>query len=91
MPIDAKPRHHALILDQGDDASSIDTAMAVAGQFGLKPDAARNIAAEVGVAVLAWRMVAADNGLTGSQIERMASAFEHEDLAKAVALPAGVA
>jgi serine/threonine-protein kinase HipA len=85
MPIDVKPRHHALTLDDADDASSIDTAMAVAGQFGLKPDAARTIAAEVGVAVLAWRVVAADNGLTGAQIERMASAFEHEDLAKAVA------
>jgi serine/threonine-protein kinase HipA len=35
--------------------------------------------------VLAWREVAADNDLTGAQIERMASAFEHEDLAKAVA------
>ncbi|MDB5584501.1 MAG: HipA-like protein [Bradyrhizobium sp.] len=85
MPVDVKPRHHALTLDEADDASSIDTAMAVAGQFGLKPDAARIIAAEVGVAVLAWREVAADNGLTGAQIERMASAFEHEDLVKAVA------
>lgn len=85
MPIEAKPRHHALTLDEADDASSIDTAMAVAGRFGLKPDGARSIAAEVGVAVHAWRMVAADNGLTGAQIERMPSAFEHEDLAKAVA------
>jgi serine/threonine-protein kinase HipA len=85
MPVDVKPRHHALTLDEIDDASSIETAMSVAGQFGLKPEAARTIAAEVGVAVLAWRDVAADNGLTGAQIERMASAFEHEDLAKAVA------
>lgn len=85
MPVDVKPRHHALTLDEADDASSIDTAMAVAGQFGLKPDAARTIATEVGVAVLAWREAAADNGLTNAQIERMASAFEHEDLAKAVA------
>lgn len=85
MPIDVKPRHHALTLDEADDASSIETAMSIAGQFGLKPDAARKIAAEVGVAVLAWREEAADNGLSGAQIERMASAFEHEDLAKAVA------
>jgi serine/threonine-protein kinase HipA len=85
MPVDVKPRYHALTLNEIDDASSIDTAMSVAGQFGLKPDAARMIAAEIGVAVLAWRDVAADNGLTSAQIERMASAFEHEDLAKAVA------
>ncbi len=85
MPVDVKPRHHALTLDETDDASSIDTVMAVSGQFGLKLDAARTIAAEVGVAVLAWRDVASDNGLTNAQIERMASAFDHEDLAKAVA------
>ena len=85
MPVDVKPRHHALTLDEENDASSIDTAFSVAGQFGLKPDTARAIAAEVGVAVLAWRDVAAEKGLTGAQIERMASAFEHEDLAKAVA------
>ena len=85
MPVDVKPRHHALTLDENDDASSIETAMSIAAQFGLKPDAARTIAAEVGAAVLAWRDVAAENGLTGAQIERMASAFQHEDLAKAVA------
>jgi serine/threonine-protein kinase HipA len=85
MPVDVKPRHHALTLDEADDASSIDTAMAVAERFGLKPDAARTIAAEVAVAVLAWRQVAADNGLTNQQVDRMASAFEHQDLAKAAA------
>ncbi|NIJ63084.1 serine/threonine-protein kinase HipA [Sphingomonas leidyi] len=85
MPIDVKPRHHALTLDEADDASSIDTAMAVAGQFGLKPAAAHTIAAEVAAAVLAWREVASDNGLSSAQIERMASAFEHADLAKAAA------
>lgn len=84
MPVDVKPRHHALTLDESDDASSIETALAVAGRFGLKPERARTIAAEVGAAVLGWRDVAADQGLTKSQVERMASAFEHEDLAKAV-------
>lgn len=85
LPVDVKPRYHALTLNEADDESSIDTAMSVARRFGLKQEAARMIAAEVGVAVLAWREVAADNDLTGAQIERMASAFEHEDLAKAVA------
>jgi serine/threonine-protein kinase HipA len=84
MPTDVKPRHHALTLDETDDAGSIDTLFAVAEQFGLKPRAAREVAAEVGIAVLAWRAVASENGLTAAQIERMASAFDHEDLAKAV-------
>lgn len=85
MPVDVKPRHHALTLDEADDASSIDTAFSVAGYFGLTLAEARAIAAEVGVAVLAWRSVAESHGLTAGQIDRMASAFEHEDLAKAVA------
>ena len=85
MPVDVKPRHHALTLDEADDSSSIETAFAVAGQFGLKRAAAKAIAAEVGAAVLAWRQVAAEQGLTGAQIERMASAFEHDDLAQVVA------
>jgi serine/threonine-protein kinase HipA len=85
MPVDVKPRHHALTLDEMDDASSIDTALSVAGQFGLSPETAKAIAEEVGVAVLAWRQVAGEHGLTAAQIERMASAFEHEDLAKAIA------
>ena len=85
MPVDVKPRHHALTLNDTDDASSIDTAFSVAGQFGLGQSMARAIAAEVGVAVLAWRQVAAETGLSGAQVERMASAFVHEDLAKAIA------
>ena len=85
MPVDVKPRHHALTLDEDDDASSIDTAFSVAGQFGLDQDEARKVAAEVGAAVLAWRDAAAQAGLSGAQIERMESAFVHEDLAKVTA------
>lgn len=85
MPIDVKPRHHALTLDEVDDESSIDTVFSVASHFGLNASTAKMIAAEVGVAVLAWRQVAAENGLTSSQIDRMASAFEHDDIVKAVA------
>ena len=84
MPVDVKPRHHALTLDEADDTASIDTAFAVAEHFGIDQGDARTIAAEVGAAVLAWREVAAEQGLTNAQIERMASAFEHEDLAKAI-------
>ena len=84
MPVDIKPRHHALTLDETDDASSLDTALSVVGYFGLKLAEAKVIAAEVGAAVLAWREVATEQGLNSAQIDRMASAFEHDDLRKAV-------
>lgn len=41
------------------------------------------IASEVGQAVAGWRQEAARRGLTAAAIDRMASAFEHEDLAAA--------
>lgn len=85
MPVDVKPRHHALTLDETDDTSSIDTVVSVAEYFGLKLPQAKQIVAEVTAAVLDWRDVAAANGLTVAQIDRMASAFEHEDILKAVA------
>ena len=85
MPVDVKPRHHALTLDESDDASSIDTVISVAEYFGLKLAQAKQIAAEVAAAVLGWREVADANGLTPAQVERMASAFEHEDILKAAA------
>jgi serine/threonine-protein kinase HipA len=85
MPTDVKPRIHALTLDETNDEASLDTAFSVAGAFGIRPDMARTIVAEVGAAVSGWRQMAERNGLTPAQIERMESAFEHADLEKAVA------
>ncbi len=39
----------------------------------------------VGDVVATWREVAGQHALTANQIDRMASAFEHEDLAQATA------
>lgn len=49
-------------------------------------DEARQIAVEVGTVVSSWRRVAASHGITASEIDRMASAFEHEDLKAAVGI-----
>jgi serine/threonine-protein kinase HipA len=54
--------------------------MEVAGYFELDAGKAREIAAHVGKAVSKWRAEAARHGLTKQEIDRMASAFEHEDL-----------
>jgi serine/threonine-protein kinase HipA len=84
MPVDVKPRIHALAIDETDATGSLELAYAVAPQFGLdKSASARAIAREVGKAVARWRQVAAQHQITRPQIERMASAFEHADLAAA--------
>jgi serine/threonine-protein kinase HipA len=58
----------------------------VADYFGLNLPAAQDIIREVGQAVAGWRAVATAVGARSSEINRMASAFEHEDLTKARAM-----
>ncbi len=80
MPVDVKPRVLSTAIDLDDQTASLDLALSVAGYFELKAPAARAIAAEVAVAVAGWRDEAARIGLTKRECDRMASAFEHEDL-----------
>lgn len=85
-PIDVKPRAHVLALNEVDTASSLETVLEVAEQFGIKLARAKEIAGEVGAAVSDWKVAAKLYGLKAPQIERMATAFEHEDLKQARAL-----
>jgi serine/threonine-protein kinase HipA len=59
--------------------------MEVAGYFDLDDGKARDIAKQVGKAVSKWRVEAARHGLAKGEIDRMESAFEHDDLKAAVA------
>jgi len=86
VPIDIKPRVLATAIDLEDGTASLDLALDVAGYFELKHTEARKIAREVGQAVGGWREVATRLGLTSGQIDRVASAFEHDDLQAARAL-----
>ena len=54
--------------------------MEVAGYFELDDGKARDIAKQVGKAVSTWRDEAARHGLSKAEMDRMASAFEHDDL-----------
>lgn len=83
VPIDMKPRVLTTAIDFDDATASLKLALEVAPYFELAPREARRIAAEVGRAVATWRRVAAKLGLKRAEIDRMASAFEHEDLAAA--------
>ena len=80
VPTDIKPRILATAINEDDNTASLVLAMEVAGYFALDADAARDIAATVGNAVSEWRAEAARHGLTKAEIDRMASAFEHQDL-----------
>src|SRR5437588_12206624 len=80
VPTDIKPRVLTTAIDLDDGTASLKLAMEVAGYFELAKDGARQIAAQVGKAVASWRKVAARIGIAPAEIDRMASAFEHEDL-----------
>jgi serine/threonine-protein kinase HipA len=85
VPVDIKPRVLSTTIDEADGTASLDLAYQVAEHFGLKPDAAKTAAKEVGTAVRTWRDTAKARGLSANEIERIASAFEHDELKKAVA------
>jgi hypothetical protein len=71
---------HALALNEVDHSGSLEIALSVAADFGIKPADAKAIAGEVGEAVSEWRQAAARHNSTKAQIEQMSSAFDHKDL-----------
>jgi serine/threonine-protein kinase HipA len=83
VPVDIKPRELATAINEDNTAASMDLAFQVAGYFELNDVDARTIASQVAASVVAWREEAARHGLNKNSIDRMASGFEHEDLAKA--------
>jgi serine/threonine-protein kinase HipA len=80
VPADIKPRILTTAINEEDSTASLALAMEVAPYFELESGQARGIAAQVGKAVGQWREEAGRHSLTKVEIERMASAFEHEDL-----------
>ncbi|MFN8582497.1 MAG: hypothetical protein U0163_16170 [Gemmatimonadaceae bacterium] len=83
MPVDIKPRVLTTAINEDDVTASLDLAFQVAPYFELKDREAREIAAGVAAGVAHWRREASRHGLSKTEIDRMASAFDHEDLKKA--------
>lgn len=85
-PQDIRQRILTTSISPDDATCSIDLALNQVGYFNLKEDAAVKIIREVAEAVIHWRDIAAKKGQSKGQINRMSSAFEHEDLEKSLAL-----
>ncbi|MSR21840.1 MAG: type II toxin-antitoxin system HipA family toxin [Gemmatimonadetes bacterium] len=82
VPTDVGPRVLSTAIVEGNDRSaSIDLAFDAAPHFGLEDHEARGIAEEVARAAAQWRKVARGLSASEAECDRMASAFEHEDLA----------
>jgi serine/threonine-protein kinase HipA len=83
VPIDVRPRILSMMIDDRDNTASFDLILEVGDYFGLRADDMKVIAGEVAAVVSRWREEAALLGISNSEITRMASAFEHDDLRKA--------
>jgi serine/threonine-protein kinase HipA len=83
-PVDIKPRILSTSIDLLDSTASLDLALNVAPHFDLHHSKAIHIAKEVGSATASWREEAARIKINKAEIDRMASAFDHEDLKKAL-------
>jgi serine/threonine-protein kinase HipA len=73
----------ATAINDNSTEASLATALEVAGLFRISEAQARAIVAEVLAATERWRDVAWEKGLGGQQLERLESAFEHEQSAAA--------
>ena len=80
VPTDIKPRVLSTAIDLDDTTAALDRALEVSSYFELEPGKTQRIAKEVAQSVALWRNEAAALGLTSAEIDRMASAFEHDDL-----------
>ena len=82
VPTDIRPRVLSTAIDLMDPTASLDIAVEVAHYFDLKNIHAKKIVKEVGSAVSLWHQEALNFKIKKEEIDRMASAFEHEDLQK---------
>ena len=85
-PSDLKARVLTTNIDLEEGTCSLDLLESSAGYFALSLSEARSLLKRVAEATSTWRFVAREVGASGAEIERMASAFEHEDLSRALAL-----
>ncbi len=85
-PVDLKARVLTTNIDLDEGTCSLDLLESAAEYFGLALADAHTIIKEVASATSVWRETAKEVGARSAEINRMASAFEHDDHAKAMAL-----
>ena len=86
VPAEVKPRILSTAIAPDDATASLDLALEMAPYFELDTAVARATITKFAQKTMAWRQVAKSCGLTGAEVEPMASAFEHSDLELALRL-----
>ncbi|CDN52204.1 Hypothetical protein NGAL_HAMBI2427_00210 [Neorhizobium galegae bv. orientalis] len=86
VPTDLKARVLTTNIDLDEGTCSLDLLEAASEYFALTLSQARVIIKEVAGVTATWRDTAKAVGARGSEINRMGSAFEHDDLKRALVL-----
>ena len=86
VPSDLKARILTTNIDLDEGTCSLDLLEAASGFFALTLAQARSIIKEVATVTATWRGAAKAVGARAAEIDRMASAFEHDDLKQGLAL-----
>jgi len=81
-PIEMKPRILSTAIDLYDTSASL--ALSVAREYGIEQGHAKKIAKDVAESVKNWKIHAKSYKISSAEIERMSSAFEHEDFFQAM-------
>ena len=86
VPVEVKPRFLSTAVgeDPDDTSASLELALEVAEYFDLSREEARHTAGQVAQATSRWAERAQGEGIRGTEIDLMSSAFEHEDLTLAL-------
>jgi serine/threonine-protein kinase HipA len=84
VPTDIKARVLTTNINLDEGTCSVDLLEAASEWFGISLATARATIKEVAVATATWRETAKDAGARSAEIARMASAFEHDDLKRAL-------
>ena len=87
VPTDLRARVLTTNIDLDEGTCSLELLEAASEFFALTLAQARSIIGEVATVTKAWRDTAREVGARAAEIDRMASAFEHEDLRRALTLP----
>lgn len=85
-PTDVRPRILTTNITLDEATCDVDLALSSAEYFSLGPKDAKLIVKEVALATSAWCEVAAAAGAARGEVNRVASAFEHSDLTRALSL-----
>ena len=84
-PVDVRPRILTTNITLDEATCDLDLVLSSAEYFSLALKDARRIVSEVAKVTEKWREVAVAAGASNAEIHRMASAFEHDDLRRALA------